>query len=82
VRTSTSPAAMRRHLTRRHCLGFAGSAGLLTGLLAACSAPQAPAASQGPAADAPVTIHFATRSGKTEDDIKGILGEWQEAHPT
>ncbi|MGH2370085.1 MAG: extracellular solute-binding protein, partial [Chloroflexota bacterium] len=50
---------------------------------AACGVqPGAGQQAGGSLADAPATIQFVTRSGKTEDEINGMLQEWNAAHPT
>jgi multiple sugar transport system substrate-binding protein len=81
-RESRATASTPAH-TRRRSLGLAGGVGL--GLLgAACAPGDQGAQSQGKGAlsDAPVTLQFVTRSGKTEDEINGILGDWYAAHPS
>jgi multiple sugar transport system substrate-binding protein len=57
------------------------SAGAGASLLAACGAPEAKPSNAGKLSEGPVIIQFVTRSGKTEDEINGMLTDWYAAHP-
>ncbi|HEX2037273.1 MAG TPA: extracellular solute-binding protein [Chloroflexota bacterium] len=69
------------HVSRRGLLQLTAGATLPVAV-AACARPGSDRSGGGALSEAPVTIAFAARTSKTEDEIQGILGDWNTAHPS